>query len=47
MAFTWEMKKKSNGTYHDRLNARGNEQEDGIHYDSSKISSPVKKLCHH
>jgi hypothetical protein len=35
------MKKKSNGTYRARLNARGYAQVDGIHYDSSNISSPV------
>jgi hypothetical protein len=41
MSSTWAMKKKSNGTYRARLNARGYEQVDGIHYDSSNISSPV------
>jgi hypothetical protein len=41
MSSTWAMKKKSNGTYRSRLNARGYEQVDGIHYDSSNISSPV------
>jgi hypothetical protein len=37
MSSTWAMKKKSNGTYQARLNARGYEQVDGIHYDSSNI----------
>jgi hypothetical protein len=41
MSYTWAMKKKSNGTYRTRLNARGYEQVNGIHYDSSNISSPV------
>jgi hypothetical protein len=41
MSSTWAMKKKSNWTYRARLNAKGYEQVDGIHYDSSKISSPV------
>jgi hypothetical protein len=41
MSSTWAMKKKSNGTYIARLNARGYEQVYGIHYDSSNISSPV------
>jgi hypothetical protein len=41
MSSTWAMKKKSNGTYRARLNAKGYEQVDGIHYDSSNISSPV------
>jgi hypothetical protein len=41
MSSTWIMKNKSNGTYRARLNARGYEQVDGIHYDSSNISSPV------
>jgi hypothetical protein len=42
MTSTWAMNKKSNGTYRDRLNARGYEQVDRIDYDSSNISSPVK-----
>jgi hypothetical protein len=41
MSSTWAMKKKSNRTYRERSNARGYEQVDGIHYDSSTISSPV------
>jgi hypothetical protein len=44
MPSTWAMKKKSNGTYRARLNARGYKQLDGIHYDSSNISSPVKMM---
>jgi hypothetical protein len=31
MSSTWAMKKKSNGTYCARLNARGYEQVDGVH----------------
>jgi hypothetical protein len=42
MSSTWAMKKKSNGTYRARFNARGYEQVDGIHYDSSNISSHVR-----
>ena len=38
---TWAMKLKSNGTYRARINMRGYEQEDGEHYDSASISSPV------
>jgi hypothetical protein len=38
---TWAMKKKSNGVYRARINARGYEQIDGEHYDSHAISSPV------
>ena len=30
---TWVMKKKSNGTFRARVNARGYEQIEGIHYD--------------
>jgi hypothetical protein len=41
MYSTWAMKKNSNGTYCARLNARGYKQVDGIHYDTSNISSPV------
>jgi hypothetical protein len=41
MTSTWAMKKKSNGTYRAILNARVYEHVDGIHYDSSNISSPV------
>ena len=35
------MKRKSNGKYRARCNMRGYEQEDGQHYDSHNISSPV------
>ena len=38
---TWAMKKKANGTFRARLNARGFEQRDGEHYDSSKKAVPV------
>ena len=38
---TWAMKKKSNGTFCARLNARGYEQVDGEHYDSTSIHAPV------
>ena len=38
---TWAMKKKSNGTLRARLNMRGYEQEDGVHYDGQSIASPV------
>jgi hypothetical protein len=38
---TWAMKKKANGTYRARMNMRGYEQEDGVHYDSASIASPV------
>ena len=38
---TWAMKKKLNGTYCARMNARGFEQIDGQHYDSNSISAPV------
>ena len=38
---TWAMKKKSNGTLRARLNMRGYEQQEGIHYDEQAIASPV------
>ena len=38
---TWAMKKKSNGKLRGRINARGFEQKDGEHYDSTSIASPV------
>ena len=38
---TWACKLKSNGVKRARLNGRGYEQVDGIHYDSSSIHSPV------
>ena len=37
----WAMKEKANGTYHARLNARGFHKVEGVHYDTTKISSPV------
>ena len=41
MTNTWAMKKKSNGTYRARTNARGFEQVDGKHYDSKDTAAPV------
>ena len=38
---TWAMKKKANGTFRARLNARGFEQVEGVHYHESNIASPV------
>jgi Reverse transcriptase (RNA-dependent DNA polymerase) len=38
---TWAMKKKPNGSYRARINARGFKQLDGLHYDSSATSPPV------
>ena len=38
---TWACKLKSNGTKRARINARGFEQIDGIHYDESSIHAPV------
>eukprot|EP00979_Chaetoceros_neogracilis_P016407 scaffold7985_cov123-Chaetoceros_neogracile.AAC.1 len=35
------MKKKANGTYRARLNARGYEQVEGLHYDAANIAAPV------
>jgi hypothetical protein len=35
------MKKKASGRYKARLNARGYEQVDGVHYDSNDKSAPV------
>jgi hypothetical protein len=37
----WAMKKKSNGTLHGRINARGFKQVKGQHYAGTTISSPV------
>eukprot|EP00957_Ditylum_brightwellii_P114964 8768136-Ditylum_brightwellii.AAC.1 len=37
---TWACKLKSNGCKRARLNARGYEQIDGIHYDGSAIHAP-------
>ena len=42
LSSTWAMKKKSNGTYRARLNARGFEQkDDGEHFNSSNPAAPV------
>jgi hypothetical protein len=41
MTSTWAMKKKANGTFRARLNARGYEQVDGVHYNSHDISALV------
>lgn len=41
IASNWEMKKKANGTFRARLNSRGFEQVDGVHYNCTNISSPV------
>ena len=38
---TWACKLKSNGTKRARINARGYEQIDGMHYDESSIHAPV------
>jgi hypothetical protein len=38
---TWAMKKKANGTYRARLNARGYEQVPGKHYNPNSIAAPV------
>ncbi len=37
----WAMKKKSNGTLHGRMNARGFKQVEGQHFDGTTINSPV------
>ena len=41
LSSTWAMKMKTNGTLRGRLNARGYQQQDGVHYLSDSISSPV------
>eukprot|EP00957_Ditylum_brightwellii_P106300 8109626-Ditylum_brightwellii.AAC.1 len=38
---TWACKLKSNGRKRARLNGRGYEQIDGLHYDSTSIHAPV------
>jgi hypothetical protein len=38
---TWAMKKKADGTQRARINARGYEQVDGVHYDESKAAPVV------
>ena len=35
------MKKKANGTFRARCNARGYEEVDGVHYDGTSIAAPV------
>jgi hypothetical protein len=44
MTSAWAMKKKSNGRYRARINARGFEQVDSEHYDIDTKSSPVTSL---
>jgi hypothetical protein len=41
LSSTWAMKKKSNGKYIVRLNARGYGQVGGVHYDLTINSSPL------
>ena len=38
---TWAMKKKANGNFRARINARGYEQKDGEHYDAHDKFAPV------
>ena len=38
---TWACKLKANGTKRARINGRGYEQVDGVHYDGSSIHAPV------
>ena len=38
---TWAMEKKASDRYRARLNARGFEQQEGVHCDLEQISSPV------
>ena len=38
---TWAMKRKSNGVRRARMNMRGYEQEENIHYDPSSTAAPV------
>jgi Reverse transcriptase (RNA-dependent DNA polymerase) len=40
LSTTWVMKKKANGKFHAKLNARGYKQIDGIHNDKDTKSSP-------
>jgi hypothetical protein len=37
----WAMKKKSNGAFREKMNARGFQQIDCEHYDSTSIAYPV------
>jgi Reverse transcriptase (RNA-dependent DNA polymerase) len=41
---SWAMKKKSNGTFRARLNGRGYEQVDGVHFDKDDIASPTVNI---
>jgi hypothetical protein len=41
LSSTWVMKKKANGRYKARITARGYEQRDGKHFNSSDKASPV------
>ena len=41
LTLTWAMKKKANGTYRARINARGFEQIEGEHYDATATAAPV------
>ena len=41
LSSTWAMKKKSNGKYRARINARGFEQIDGKHYNEQDKAAPV------
>jgi hypothetical protein len=41
LSTTWVMKKKASGRYKSRITARGYEQRDGEHFDSSAKASPV------
>jgi hypothetical protein len=41
LSTTWVMKKKANGRYKERITARGYEQRDGEHFNSSDKASPV------
>jgi Reverse transcriptase (RNA-dependent DNA polymerase) len=41
MTTTWAMKKKANGTFGCRLNARGYEQVGGLHYNVDSTAPPV------
>jgi hypothetical protein len=41
MTTTWAMKKKTNGKLRGRLNARGYEQVDGVHFHADSVAAPV------
>ena len=41
---TWAIKKKSNGKWRARLNLRGFEQQEDLHYNPSNISAPVTNV---